>query len=279
MTKCTAITIAAIIGLIAAPAQADLLYRAGDWNESLDYIDTDTFNIDQSVPLDSGVLSLATQPGTNTLFGITYSTRGPANGLVTIDPATGAFDFVVDMQDPIDPTPYFSTITFKPDGSLYTVATPDCGWTPGAILEVDTGTGVLTDTGLTYGGVGGQAIEFNPDDGLFYHFYNDDSGGGGNSFLETVDPVSGTVTPVGLTGYDFHAVNAVVYAGAGKFYAYDAASGAGDLLEITTEGEVTWLHNYGDNGAHGLALPVYVPEPATLSLLALGGLALLRWRR
>jgi len=277
MTKCTAITIAAVIGLLAATAEADVLYKAGSYGV-LEHIDPDTFAIVQSVPLANDIYSLATQPGTDTLFGITYENGG--NGLVTIDPATGTFTPVVELLDPNDSRPYFSNITFTPDGSLYVVATPDCGWTPGAILEVNMATGELTDTALTYGGHGGQALEFNPDDGLFYHFYNDADLGEGNNFLETVDPVSGTVTPITLTGYDLNAVNGLVYAGAGKFYAYDAAElvSAGDLLEITADGVVTWLHDYDDYYHHGLALDTYVPEPATLSLLVLGGLALLRRR-
>ncbi len=274
MRGCTAITIAAIICSLAVTAQADVLYRAGS-TDALDYIDTDTFAITQTVALDGGIYSLATQPGTNALFGLTQPFGGH---LVTIDPATGISTDVVQLVDPVDPTPYFSTITFTPDGSLYAVATPDCGWTPGAILEVNMATGELTDTALTYGGYGGQALEFNPDDGLFYHFYNESGGGTGANFLETVDPVSGTVTPVALTGWDANAVNGVVYAGAGKFYAYDS-SPAGDLLEITTDGVVTSLHNYGLNGPQGLALPAYVPEPTALSLLAMGGLLAIRRRR
>jgi len=275
--KGSVMTIVAVAGFLLAPAQADTLYR-GSLDPSFDHINTTTFNIDLALVPDDGIFSLAVQPGTNTLFGVTDEVGG--DGLVTIDPATGAMTFVVQMLDPGDPFPYFSNITFMPDGSLYTIATPDCGWTPGAILQVDMGTGVLTDTGLTYGGFGAQALEFNPDDGLFYHFYNDAGGGTGATFLDTVDPVTGTVTPITVSGYDLNAVNGLVYAGDGKFYAYDNT--VGDLLEITTGGEVTLLYAYGVGGTfmgHGLALETYIPEPTTLSLVALGGLVALRRRR
>jgi len=274
MTKCKAIIIAAVIGLLAATAQADVLYRAG-FNDVLDHIDTTTFNIDQSVPKEDNIYSLAMQPGTNTLFGVV-----DGDGLVTVDPVTGDMNLVVQMLDPTQPYPYFSSITFAPDGSLYTVATPSCGWTPGMILEVDMDTGVLTETGGAGGGHGGQGIEFNPDDGLLYHFYNDDSGGGGTAFLETIDPLTGDITDIPLSGYDHNVVNGQVYAGDGKFYAYD--NKVGDLLEITTGGVVTLLHAYGEDGKYaglGLAMDTYVPEPASLSLLVFGGLLMMRRRR
>ena len=276
MKKHIGITPVAAIMLSAAAVQAEVVYRAG-FNEQLDHINTTTYSIDLSVPLDDQIYSLATQPGTNTLFGVTDAVGG--DGLVTVDPVTGAFTSVVQMLDPLDPAPFFSSITFTPDGSLYAIATRDTSWVPGSILEVDMVTGDLTDTGWTSGGVGGQALEFNPDDGLFYHFYNTGGAGGGDTLLETVDPITEIVTPVPISGYDLNVVNALAYAGDGKFYAYDNTTG--DLLEITTAGEVSLLNAFGVNGTfigHGLALPVYVPEPGALGLLVIGGLPAIRRR-
>ena len=269
------LAVAACAGLCTHVAPADTLFRSG-FNYVLDKIDTSDYSIMESVPLPDGIFSLAMQPGTNVLYGISYGVGG--DNLVTIDPVTGDMTSVVLFADPSDPYPYYSGITFAPDGTLYAVATPDCGFDAGAILEVDMGTGGLTDTGLTYSGEGGQSLEFNPDDGLFYHFFNDGFGGGGVASLETVDPLTGTVTDVPLTGYDYSVINGVVYAGDGKFYAYDNT--VGDLLEVTTDGAATLLHTYATSyDGHGLALDTYVPEPGSAALLGLAALCLIRRRR
>ncbi len=272
-----------VAGGMSASAE-DLLW--GDFSD-IGEIDSNTGLLSNIQNLNGDgeeLYGLATEPGTNTIFGITNE----ANWVSTVDPATGVVTHVAELMsggvsfgfDGSNDATWVSGITFQDNGTMWGVVGADGGEAlpGGAIFTVDLNTGEATDSGIAPVGAGAQAIEYNPDDGLLYHFYNDSFGGGGSTFFRAIDPGSGSITDIPLSGHDFNAVNGLTYGGDGMFYAYDRAGGNDDLIAITTDGVASLLH--ADTGAIATALTTmeYVPEPTAGLILGLGLVALVRRR-
>lgn len=186
------------------------------------------------------IVSLATHPDTGIVYGIlndnpsTLMTVNTGTGVVTPVASTGVAGAIG----------WISTITFGagPGYPLYAIVGGDSdGGAVGSIHTLNPATGQPTATGWSTSGSSGgaHALEFNPDDGLLYHFYNDTTGGDGTTYLETIDPSNGTVAAVALSGDDPIAVNAITYMGSNTFVTFNRRMV--DLYSITTAGVVTKL--------------------------------------
>ena len=132
----------------------------------------------------------------------------------------------------------------------------------GDILRIDpTDANIFADIGFTGYLDGGLA--YNSSDGYLY--------GGAAGDLLRIDPTDGSSVDLGFDGY------------LGGGLAYNSSDGylyggdGGDLLRIDpTDGSYTDIGFTGGYIGGGLAC---VPEPATIALLGLGALSLLRRKR
>jgi hypothetical protein len=208
----------------------------------------------------------------NNLYAITV----PDFVLGTIDTSTGAFTAVAPVTgigsgenttglsvDPTDETFYLSTAVTTNANYLY---------------KVNPTTGVATLVAPLSGNVGNElfidiAIDANG------QMYTHDIG---NDALYIVDKTTGAATQLGSTGYaanyaqgmDFDYETNTLYAtlytggGTGAFVWFDLNTGAANQIVSTTPWDMEME----------MAVDTPIPEPASLSLLALGGLVLLRRR-
>ncbi|MDJ0869590.1 MAG: hypothetical protein QNK03_26055, partial [Myxococcota bacterium] len=247
--------------LVAAPAQAQtrtLLF--GSEAERIGDIDPST-GLYTVRCADPSIVAMATRPGTDEVFVVSTGGR-----LSTVDPRTGLSGDWIPLSANGVPFPdtgsndvtRVSGITFDESGVLWGIVGGNAGDAlpdPGTIFTLDPATGEATDAGFTRAGIGAHSLEFNPDDGLLYHFFNDAKGGNGTSFLRTIDPSTGAASlPFATWGDPFATVNGVVYAGDGEFYVYSYWDET--LLSITTSGEARWLQT--SVGADATAL-AFVP--------------------
>jgi len=112
-------------------------------------------------------------------------------------------------------------------GTLYGV-TGDGANTPETLYEISTSTAVMTFLATLGNGNDGEAITYNPTDGLLYHW----SGWGmGSVIMETIDPVTFAITPIILSGDAIFNVGAAVYTG-GEFLVSDVNAGTAHLVTI-----------------------------------------------
>ena len=225
-----------VIVFAAKPLRADRLIGGGIFNIAdldpangadtfvIDLPEYDCWNTNLSV-----VDSIVEDPVSGDFFGIL---NGVSNVLITIDPATGEITVIGDigLQEDMG---RITSITFGsgPDHTLYAI-NEGSGEVDGTIWTLNPASGVPTETGWTVSGTGRNALEFNSDDGLLYHFYSDF----GTESLETFDPSTGLATPVVISGDSYDSVSGIAYAGAGSnlFYAYDNINGK--IFSITTGG-------------------------------------------
>ena len=127
---------------------------------------------------------LAVNPITNQMYGAVKlaGQSGPGRNLILIDPATGAATNIGNMGQPI------ASMAFSSSGVLYGVS-GDClnGCGGVAIAEtlftIDTTTAALTQVQTLGNGGEGEAIAFNPADGMMYHM----SGKGAGLILEKIN--------------------------------------------------------------------------------------------
>lgn len=144
------------------------------------------------------------------------------------------------------------------------------------LYSLDVGTGVATYVWDFTGNTGIVIdIAFRGNGELYMHDIGDDA-------IYSVDPVTGVSTQMVLTGYaanfaqgmDFDFDTDLLYAtiytggGTGAYVSYDPATNVLTELLVTTP----W------NKEMEMAINAPIPEPATLALLAMGGLALIRRR-
>jgi len=229
----------------------------------------------------TGATGLARHPETGTLFALLKVEGSSFRRLVTLDESTGVASEVGDTGH------RFAAIAFASDGTLYGV-TGDGGGVPESLFNlstVDASSTLLLELGA---GSDGEALAFNPDDGLLYHA----SGIGtpnhpnGERF-ETIDPDTLDVTNVPLSGFDYEELTALTFS-VGGFFAADLGSAAVDMprfFRITTDGAVTLLGNM-DHVSKGLVpgrAPVFsvpaLPNPMMgallVALMLLGGVWIL----
>ncbi len=205
-----------------------------------------------------------------TLFGIAAGSAavGP-NSFGTIDTTTGNFAPLVAVTglpagtsagglsvDPTDETFYVNDGT-----TLYTL---------------NTTSGALTVVGLFGTGLLNIDIAIDSNGNMFGHDIGADN-------LLSIDKTTGAATIIGPTGFaanfaqgmDFDFATDTLYAtvytggGTGAYVSFDLTTGAGTTIASTTP----W------NAEMEMAIASAIPEPTSMALLGLGGLAMLRRRR
>jgi hypothetical protein len=243
---------------------------------TIDAADGSTLDASVVITLESGEIvlgstGLARDPQTGTIYALLKLLGQPlTRELATLDPDTGVATSVGDTGDK------FAAITFASDGTLYGM-TGDGAADPQTLYTLNTGTAEATPLG-SFGPpveervTDGEALAFNPADGLLYR-----ASGIGlpniTEIFETIEPGPLAVVNVGLSGYDYEELTALVHV-TGGFYAADLGDPDVDiphLLRITAGGEVSCLSCPGvmDHVTKGLVPvpPFGVSVPALSSPL------------
>jgi len=151
---------------------------------------------------------LAVDPVTNEMYAAVKlsSQTGPGRNLIRIEPETGAATNIGNMGQPI------ASLAFDSDGVLYAVSgdclsVSGCGGAaiPETLFTVNTSSANLTlfqtlGDGIAEPGLdNGEAIAFNPTDGMMYHL----SGKGAGLIFEKINLSGGVITPIPLSGIPF----------------------------------------------------------------------------
>jgi len=207
----------------------------------------------------TGATGLARHPQTGNVYALLIVEGSSFRRLVTLDESTGVATDVGDTGN------RFAGIAFASDGTLYAV-TGDGGGVPESLFlmsTVDASSTLLRELGA---GSDGEALGFNPNDGLLYHAsgIGTPNNPNGEKF-ETIDPATLVVTNVPLSGFDYEELTTLTYTDGG-FFAGDLGNATVDMprfYRITTGGAVTFLGNM-DHVSKGLVLalePTPTPTP------------------
>ena len=186
--------------------------------------------------------------------------------LAILNPSTGAATSVGNTGDA------FADIAFASDGTLYAV-TGDGALDPEALYTLNTTDGSATRVDALGNGIEGEAIAFNPNDGLIYHM----SGSGiqnVDEILESFDP-TGTppITPASISYSldDLEEVTGATHWVGDMFLIGDLGGIAGSgIWMLRTDGRLRFM-NFTDHFPSGLA--VVGSAPACPPLATLYGLA------
>ncbi|MCH7519169.1 MAG: hypothetical protein IH964_09100 [Candidatus Dadabacteria bacterium] len=161
----------------------------------------------------NGCTGMAKDPTTGVCWMILNITEPETTNprvLVTVDEDTGVATLIGDTGDA------FSTIAFDASGTLYGV-TGDGANVPETLFTLSKTNGLPTFVQTLGNGDDGEAIAFNPVDGLLYHA----SGFGSlniNQIFETINLQNGIVTPISLSDDDSSETTALVFSGNNRFY-------------------------------------------------------------
>ncbi|MEE8606627.1 MAG: hypothetical protein V3S55_03405, partial [Nitrospiraceae bacterium] len=205
-----------------------------------------------------GANGLALHPLTGELFALlrpAFAGGLPApRELVILDPATGVATRIGSTGDG------FAGITFDASGTLYGI-TGDGAAIPETLWTLSTTTGAPTFVLALGNGNDGEAIAFNPNDGLIYHlsginFLND------GRIFESIDPNTLTVTNIPLSVDQHEEVTALTHF-VGNIFLIGNRSPE-QLFLITTNGRVRAMEAL-DHRPKGL---VFAGPPPTCPLLA-----------
>lgn len=227
-----------------------------------------------------GATGLATDPLTGLLYGLIktsqFNTEAAGSVLAVIDPLTGAVASIGSTGDA------FAGLAFDASGQLFAVS-GDGASSPETLFTL-----ALVDATptlfLTLGnGGGGEAIAFNPFDGLLYHGSGDFNPA--DRVFESVNLGSLAVTNIPLTRNGLPTtipteIKALTHE-SGETLLLTDPDGGGTLYRVTTSGAVTFVGRM-DHEAKGLAFAgndTVIPEPTTLVLFGTGLAGLAAWRR
>jgi outer membrane protein assembly factor BamB len=179
----------------------------------------------------NGATGVARHPGTGVLY-VLLKIGSPSTSslLATLDERSGLTTSIGSTGQRM------STMTFASDGTLY-AASGNMSIISHGLFTVDTSTGQSTLIGnLENGGDEGEALAYNPDDGLLYHAKGLGTRNNNNGeIFEKFDPATCTGLPdldcdfiqVELTGADYDEVTALVFVDGG-FYAADVGDAVDD---------------------------------------------------
>ncbi len=198
----------------------------------------------------NGCTGMAKDPTTGVCWMILNITEPETTNprvLVTVDEVTGVATLIGDTGEA------FSTIAFDADGTLYGV-TGDGASPPETLFTLSKANGLPTFVQPLGNGEDGEAIAFNPRDGLLYH-----ASGTGDlntaQIFETVNLQNGIVTPIFLSGDpDSSEMTALVYSGNNRFFRVDGE----ELGQITANGFESIIADL-DHQSKGLALDCGIP--------------------
>jgi hypothetical protein len=173
----------------------------------------------------TGGTGLATHPSTQELWAILKLAGQPGRQLAVIDPATGLARSIGDTGDA------FAAIAFDTAGTLYGV-TGDGAASPETLFTLSTINAARTALRTLGRGGPGEALAFNPDDGLLYHASGNASALDDGIF-ETIDPRSLTTTDIPLSCTPCGEMIGLTYQGSGLFLLTSQDS---TLFTLTTSG-------------------------------------------
>jgi hypothetical protein len=174
-----------LLALLSLPAHAqNLLYSVSRDDDLLRVIDPSTGSTMSSVAITlagKGVdftNGLAAHPVTGELFALLKLSGQSGRQLVKLDPATGVATSIGDTGD------QFAGLAFNSSGTLYGVIgdkknMSGRGLSPETLFTLNTSNAAPTQVLVLGNGNDGEAIGFNPNDGLLYHASGNDTGGDG----------------------------------------------------------------------------------------------------
>ncbi len=195
---------------------------SGGWTLDAAFLDVPGLDI-------QGAHGLALHPQTGQLYTFMDVLMVSGRHLIAVDPETGSGTDVGNTGDS------FERLTFGRDGTLYAVTADDAG-VPEALYLIDTTDGTPTLITPLGAGTQGEAIAFNPIDGLLYHVSGDGMPNV-DEVLEVVDPSGSPIVPIPLSGDDFGGVSDVIHLTEDILLLVDEQDGR--LFEVTTSGVVT----------------------------------------
>lgn len=204
---------------------------------------------------------LAQDPTTGTLWGLLrINNLGTTRQLVTINPSTGVATSVGNTGD------NFAALAFNSSGTLFGL-TGDGAAAPDSLFTLNKSTGAPTFVmALSTTSDDGEVLAYNTAAGVLYR----GSGRLAHAF-ERVDPVTGTVTPVTLSGAGFTEFRALAERDANSFYLCDGSLTDANLYTLSTDGTVALVTPLDHTFVKGMVL-VPVPEPGTLLAAGAAGL-------
>ena len=185
--------------------QNRLVVASGPFDDQLVTIDAATGTLHGIQTLTStagtvqGVNGMAVDPTNGTIYAIVKIAAMSNRQLATLDRCSGILTVVGNMGDS------FAAITFDSAGQLYGV-TGDGANTPETLYTINKATAVGTLLTALGAGTDGEAIAFNPNDGLIYH-----ASGLSTRIFESIDPVTLTITNIPLTGFNTSEVFGLVW--------------------------------------------------------------------
>lgn len=206
------------------------------------------FNLTSSTGTVDGCNGLAVQPCTGIIY-VAYKSGG-ARYLGTLDTASAFITEIGNLGDNV------ANICFGAQNRLYAV-TGDGASTPETLFEVNLTTAAMTLKVTLGNGDDGEAIAFNPDNGLIYHW----SGIGGGNIMESIDTTTNLITPIALTGYDFSEITSATYLGGDKFL----ITGFSDFIVVDINGFADVPVGSPDNTVKGMIFPMRFIENQTAS--------------
>ena len=270
------ITILMCMAFVPSPAHAGrTLYSISSDDDLLRVVDPSTGDTISSVPiaLAGKIVSrgngLATHPVTGQLFALLTLAGQTGRQLVTINPATGVATSIGNTGD------QFAGLAFNSSGTLYGVigdkkTAAGGGLPPETLFTLNTSNAAPTQVLVLGRGNDGEAIGFNPNNGLIYHASGNDTGGDGCQpfnasicveIFESINPNTLAVTNVPLSGdyaplsEDYLEVSALTHLTENVLLLADIDQ---NLYKTTTTGVVTFLGNM-DHIAKGLA---FISKPS-----------------
>ncbi len=269
---------------------ASILYSIDSQSDLLRVIDPTDASTNSSVAITlagetvEGGTGLAVNPFTNELYGLLRLDGVDYRELVRIDPLTGVATSIGNTGD------FFAGLAFDAAGTLYGV-TGDGADTPETLFTFSLADATATLFLALGNGDDGEAIAFNPLDGLMYHASGHDSACEDEDFglcFESIDLSGMTITDIDISAtalIDEEAQALTWWDDAGAFLWKQGHFEDGPLFRVTPDGTPTLIGDL-DHQAKGLAFVeiAEVPEPGTLAVFAIGlaglaGLAAARRRK